>query len=218
MFTGLIEELGRVTALARGASSAKLTLSARRVLEDAKIGDSIAVNGVCLTVVHMGKDHFQADVMLETLMKSNLGDLHPGDPVNLERAMRLGDRLGGHLVSGHIDGVGEIIRREVVDIAVVTEIQAPEHVLKYIIYKGSVAVDGISLTVAAVKKDSFVVSLIPHSAQATTLGYKRKGDRVNLEGDLIGKYVERFVRLEDQEAERTTSGLSVHFLAEHGFL
>lgn len=218
MFTGLVEELGKVTLLARGQNSAQITLSARKVLDGINIGDSIAVNGVCLTVVSYGKDYFQADVMWETLKKSSLGDLKAGDRVNLERALRLGDRLGGHLVSGHIDGVGTVMNQQEVGIAVVTEIQAPETVLKYVINKGSVAVDGISLTVVEVKKDGFFVSLIPHSAKVTTLGYKKKGDKVNLEGDLIGKYVERLMNFNSSEPETPKSGLSLSFLSEHGFV
>ncbi|MEL7564494.1 MAG: riboflavin synthase, partial [Dehalobacterium sp.] len=186
MFTGLVEELGRVRSIARGHSSAQITLSSDKVLDGINIGDSIAVNGVCLTVINYGKEYFQADIMWETMKKSSLGDLKVDDRVNLERALRLGDRLGGHLVSGHIDGVGAIINQQVVGIALVTEIRAPEAVLKYMINEGSVAVDGISLTVAEVRKDSFLVSLIPHSAKVTTLGFKKKGDMVNLEGDLIG--------------------------------
>ncbi|ATW24688.1 riboflavin synthase [Candidatus Formimonas warabiya] len=217
MFTGLIEELGTVSALAGGENSARITVAARIVLEQLNIGDSIAVNGVCLTVVDYGKSSFQADVMRETLLKSSLGALKTGDKVNLERALRLGDRLGGHLVSGHIDGVGVIINQQVVDIAVVTEIQTGPALLKYVIPKGSVAVDGISLTVVEVKKDSFTVSLIPHTAKVTTLGYKKKGDTVNLEGDLIGKYIERFMGWQDQGSEKPPSRVSLDFLAEHGF-
>lgn len=218
MFTGLVEELGRVISLVRGPSSAQIALSAEKILENINIGDSIAVNGVCLTVVGYEKGYFKADMMLETLNKSSLGDLKAGDKVNLERALRMGDRLGGHLVSGHIDGVGNIIRQQVEGIATVTEIQAPEHVLKYIIKKGSIAVDGISLTVVDVKEDSFIVSLIPHSAKVTTLGYKGKGDKVNLEGDLIGKYVERLLNFNSAESEPAKPGLSLNFLADHGFL
>jgi len=217
VFTGLVEELGKVTSFARGQSSAQITLTAYKVLEGINIGDSIAVNGVCLTVVNYGKEYFQADMMWETLKKSSLGDLKVGDRVNLERALRLGDRLGGHLVSGHIDGVGTIINQQVVEIALVTEIRAPETVIKYMINEGSVAVDGISLTVAEVRKDSFLVSLIPHSAKVTTLGFKKKGDKVNLEGDLIGKYVERLMDFNSPGLEKPKSGISLDFLAENGF-
>ncbi|NMA14887.1 MAG: riboflavin synthase, partial [Clostridia bacterium] len=197
MFTGLVEELGTLTSIVKGARSARLLIGASRVLEDGKIGDSIAVNGVCLTVVAINEKGFQADVMAETLNKSNLGDLRPGEKVNLERALRLSDRLGGHLVSGHIDGVGKIIRQEVMDIAIVTEIEAPPELLKYIIPKGSVAIDGISLTVVSVEENSFTVSLIPHTAKVTSLGFKQVGDKVNLETDIIGKYIERMVHYQN---------------------
>ncbi len=181
------------------------------------IGDSIAVNGVCLTVVEIGRDYFQADVMMETLGKSSLGDLKSGDRVNLERAVRLGDRLGGHMVSGHIDGVGTVGRQEKLDIALLTEIMAPAGVLKYMIPKGSIAIDGVSLTIVDVKKDRFTVSLIPHSAKMTTLGYKKSGDTVNLEGDMIGKYVERLMFFQENERQVKKSSISLEYLAEHGF-
>lgn len=218
MFTGLIEELGKVASLSREHISARIKIAAVKVLEEIKIGDSIAVNGVCLTVVSYGQNYFEADVMWETLKKSSLEHLVVGDMVNLERALRLGDRLGGHLVSGHIDGVGIIINQQKVGIALVTEIQAPEKALKYMIREGSIAVDGISLTVAEVKKDSFLVSLIPHSAKVTTMGLKKKGDQVNLEGDLIGKYVERLMSFKNSDSKTSNSSLSLETLAEHGFL
>ncbi|MGI6065596.1 MAG: riboflavin synthase [Bacillota bacterium] len=218
MFTGLVEELGTLTSIVKGARSARLLIGASRVLEDGKIGDSIAVNGVCLTVVAINEKGFQADVMAETLNKSNLGDLRPGEKVNLERALRLSDRLGGHLVSGHIDGVGKIIRQEVMDIAIVTEIEAPPELLKYIIPKGSVAIDGISLTVVSVEENSFTVSLIPHTAKVTSLGFKQVGDKVNLETDIIGKYIERMVHYQNDSKNKSESRLSMDFLAEHGFI
>lgn len=218
MFTGLVEELGTVVNVARGSRSAKLTLAAARVIEDVKIGDSIAVNGVCLTVVSFEPGRFQVDVMAETLDKSNLGRLVPGTKVNLERALRLGDRLGGHLVSGHIDGTGTIVKQEVLDIAVITEIKAPEEVLKYVIKKGSIAVDGISLTVVEVNQDGFTVSLIPHTAKITTFGWKKPGDQVNLEADVIGKYVESLVKFNRDHQDKSGSSLSLSFLSEHGFV
>jgi len=217
MFTGIVEELGTVVSVKKGENSAQITIKASRVLTDLKIGDSVAVNGVCLTVVSFGTSCFAADVMAETLAKSSLGTIFPGGKVNLERALRLGDRLGGHLVSGHIDGVGEILNKNEIDIAVVTEIRAPSELLKYVIRKGSVAVDGISLTVVDVQKDSFTVSLIPHTAKATTLGYKKKGDKVNLETDMIGKYVEKLCCYNDRGKEEEKSPISLNFLREHGF-
>ncbi|MEN3002808.1 riboflavin synthase [Dehalobacterium formicoaceticum] len=217
MFTGLVEELGRVIGLKKGQNSARIILSAQKVLKGTVIGDSIAVNGVCLTVVEIGRDYFQADVMMETLGKSSLGDLKSGDRVNLERAVRLGDRLGGHMVSGHIDGVGTVGRQEKLDIALLTEIMAPAGVLKYMIPKGSIAIDGVSLTIVDVEKDRFTVSLIPHSAKMTTLGYKKSGDKVNLEGDMIGKYVERLMFFQENERQEKKSSISLEYLAEHGF-
>ncbi|NLI13264.1 riboflavin synthase [Pelotomaculum propionicicum] len=216
MFTGIVEELGIISAVRRGADSAQLVIEASKVLEGSRVGDSIMVNGVCLTAVHFGATGFTADVMAETLDKSNLGGLRTGDRVNLERALRLSDRLGGHLVSGHIDAVGKIAGRRQYDIAILIEIKAPAEVLRYIIKKGSVAIDGTSLTVADLGPDSFQVSLIPHTAHMTTLGFKKPGDTVNLEGDLIGKYVERLLNL--QENSTGKSKLSMSFLAEHGFL
>ncbi|MFZ5591214.1 MAG: riboflavin synthase [Bacillota bacterium] len=217
MFTGLVEELGKVRSIAKGADSARLYIGASRVLEGTALGDSIAVNGVCLTVVDMGGDYFAADVMAETLARSNLGSLRPGQYVNLERALRLGDRLGGHLVSGHIDAVGTITALERRDIALLVTVSAPPGVLRYVIRKGSVAIDGISLTVVDVGQHSFQVSLIPHTAKVTTLGYKQVGDTVNLEADLIGKYVERLLTGPGGEQNTKPAGLTMDFLVKHGF-
>ncbi|MFZ5646521.1 MAG: riboflavin synthase [Bacillota bacterium] len=221
MFTGLVEELGFVRGVARGADSARIHIDARKILDGMKMGDSIAVNGVCLTSVEFDRGHFSADVMAETLSKTNLAFLKPGDRVNLERALRLGDRLGGHLVSGHVDGVGTITRREKHDIATLITISAPPQVMKYIIKKGSVAIDGTSLTVVDFSEGSFQVSLIPHTAHMTTLGFKKVGDSVNLEGDLVGKYIERLINFKDGEGtdkpRKTGGGITLEFLAERGF-
>lgn len=217
MFTGIVEELGAVASLQRGADSANLAIVARVVLQQLKLGDSIAVNGVCLTVTSFNDRQFSADVMAETLAKTNLGSLKPGDKVNLERALAFGDRLGGHLVSGHIDGVGRIIKLARHDIAMVVTIAAPTEVMRYIIRKGSVAIDGISLTVVDYTPDSFSVSLIPHTAAATTLGFKQVGASVNLEGDMIGKYIEKWFTA-GAAKERPGQGMSAEFLARHGFL
>ena len=215
MFTGIVEELGVIKAVRRGADSAQLVIGAVKVIEGSRVGDSIMVNGVCLTSVFFRDRQFTADVMAETLDKSNLGILKTGDRVNLERALRLGDRLGGHIVSGHIDGSGTITRLEKNDIAMLVTIKAPEVVMRYIIEKGSIAIDGISLTVVGFAKDAFQVSLIPHTARETTLGFKKTGDTVNLEGDIIGKYVERMMGLRNPGND---SKVSMSFLAEHGFL
>lgn len=212
MFTGIIEELGQIRAVTRQAVSARLVVGAGKVMENLRVGDSVAVNGVCLTVASLQDKGFAADVMAETLAKTNLGELAIGDRVNLERALRLGDRLGGHLVTGHIDGVGRILRKEKQEIAWVFTIAAPQEVARYLIKKGSVAVDGISLTVVEAWEEGFTVSVIPHTAAVTTLGFKGPGDTVNLEADLIGKYVEKFL------GAVKLRGVDESFLVEHGFI
>lgn len=182
MFTGLIEELGAL----RARTGPRFTFEAERVTEDAKVGDSIAVNGCCLTVVELGPGTWSADVVDETLSRTTLGTLEPGDPVNLERPVRMSDRLGGHVVQGHVDGVGEVVAG-----APDLVIRTPD--TRYLVEKGSIAVDGVSLTVAGVDGDRFQVAVIPHTARVTTLGGRQPGDRVNLEFDLIAKYVERLL-------------------------
>lgn len=215
MFTGLVEELGKVKNIARGAKSVRLTVSGHKVLEDVRLGDSIAVNGTCLTVVDFSRDWFTADVMPETVDRTALAGLKPGDTVNLERTLRVGDRLGGHIVSGHIDGVGTILAKEQNDNAVIVRIGAGPEVMRYIIQKGSIAIDGTSLTVVDFGPDWFTVSLIPHTATMTTVGLKATGQPVNLEADIIGKYVEKLLgfRQTAQPAEKITLG----FLEQHGF-
>ncbi|WIW71848.1 riboflavin synthase [Anaerosinus gibii] len=215
MFTGLIEELGIVKAIQSGAKSIQLTITAKKVLEDVKIGDSIAVNGTCLTVVRYNQHDFTADVMPETVKRTVLSQLKIGDVVNLERTLALGDRFGGHIVSGHIDGIGTILSMTKDDNAIVVKIKVADHLLRYIIEKGSVAIDGISLTVVEVADSYFSVSLIPHSAQMTTLGKKAVGDIVNIENDIIGKYVERLLNLSVKEEKKTS--ISMDFLRENGF-
>lgn len=215
MFTGLVEEIGVLRHITRGRDSARLHIEAGKIAGDLQLGDSVAVNGVCLTVVAFDHRSFTADVMAETLTKTNLGHLRANDRVNLERALRLGDRLGGHLVTGHIDGVGQISRREEHDIAILLTIAAAPELLRYMVKKGSVAVDGTSLTVVDVGEQDFLVSLIPHTAHHTILGDKKPGDRVNLETDIIGKYIERLLAGRNQRRE---SGISLEFLAEHGYL
>ena len=218
MFTGLVEELGKVQTVESGAKSAKITVRAKTVLADVKLGDSIAVNGTCLTVVAFGADWFTADVMPETMQRTGLGSLSRGDAVNLERTLRVGDRLGGHIVSGHVDGVGVIRRKERNDNAIVVTIGASPEVMRYIVEKGSITIDGISLTVVALGNDWFSVSLIPHTADMTTLGSKGIGSNVNLEGDIIGKYVERLLFAAKDQAETKTGGLNMELLQKNGFL
>ncbi|WP_156204697.1 riboflavin synthase [Candidatus Syntrophocurvum alkaliphilum] len=217
MFTGIIEELGVVKNIVKGANSCKINIQCQEVLSDVKLGDSIAINGVCLTVVEFSKNHFIADVMAETLEKTILKELKSGSQINLERALRLSDRLGGHLVQGHVDGVGTILEKENLDISIIFRIQAPEHVLKYIIPKGSIAIDGISLTVVDVFAESFSVSVIPHTATITTLGQKDTGDKVNLETDIIGRYIERLI-LNNKGEIKDQSKIDLNFLSEHGFI
>lgn len=209
MFTGIIEETGVIRAVQRGAKSAVLTVEAKKVLEDVHIGDSIATNGVCLTVTSVRGDCFTADVMNESLRRSSLGDLKPGSRVNLERAMAANGRFGGHIVSGHIDGTGTVVSVRRDDIAVWYTVRTTPQLMRYIVEKGSIAIDGISLTVAAVESDRFSVSVIPHTAQETTLSEKRPGATVNLENDVIGKYVEKLMQKD--------SGITLDFLAQNGF-
>ena len=198
MFTGIVEELGEVTELVDLGDSVRLTLRGPVVVDDARHGDSIAVNGVCLTVVDADAETFTADVMRETLDRSSLGALTPGSPVNLERPMRLDGRLGGHLVQGHVDGTGVIEERSPSEHWDVVRISLPADLERYVVHKGSITVDGVSLTVSAVAPGSFTVSLIPTTLALTTLGRKQPGDPVNLEVDVVAKYVERLMtRQED---------------------
>lgn len=216
MFTGIIEELGTVERVTRGRVSAVIAIRAEHILSDLKIGDSVAVNGVCLTATGLTGHGFTADVMHETLDRSALAGLGPGSPVNLERAMAAANgRFGGHIVAGHVDGVGTIAAIEKDDNAIWFTITAPAQVLRYVVEKGSIAIDGISLTVARVETDRFAVSVIPHTAAVTLLGQRRTGDRVNLESDLVGKYVERLLRPAPEE--KGQSRLTMEFLSQHGF-
>ncbi|MBE6014180.1 MAG: riboflavin synthase [Lachnospiraceae bacterium] len=212
MFTGIVEELGEVESIVRGAKAQRISLKCKVILEDIHMGDSIAVNGVCLTVVDHDSKGFLADVMNETFKRSGLGSLVAGSKVNLERALKADGRFGGHIVSGHIDGTGTIqsIRRD--GNAVWFEIKAGEEILDGIVEKGSVAIDGISLTVAAVKRDSFAVSIIPHTLKETVLGHKSIGDVVNLENDVIGKYVKKYMARNEEQR-----GLTKEFLFANGF-
>jgi riboflavin synthase len=194
MFTGIIEELGTVRAITPVATGARLEIEAKTVLEDAHLGDSISVNGCCLTVVTLDEGSYQVDVVEETLRMTCLGGLRVGDRVNLERSVRLADRLGGHLVQGHVDGVGTLISRAPApDGSEVVRIEAPAGVVRYVVYKGSIAVDGISLTVAAIDDKSFSIALIPHTQDVTTLGFRQIGDQVNLEVDIVAKYIDKLL-------------------------
>lgn len=192
MFTGIVEELGKISGRQQSKDSIVLIIKGEKVMPGLKEGDSVAVNGVCLTVAQVFSTAFNADVMPETLRKTNLNELKNGEKVNLERALPVGGRLGGHFVSGHIDATGKILAQKREGNALLQKISAPAEVMRYLIPKGSIAVDGISLTVVEVEEGSFSVSLIPHTAKFTTLGYKKPGDKVNLEADLLGKYVQKF--------------------------
>ena len=215
MFTGIVEELGTIRAVRRGRSSSVLSIGAGLVLSDLKIGDSVAVNGVCLTVTGRDGGGFTADVMHETLNRSSLGALTVGSRVNLERAMAADGRFGGHIVSGHIDGTGTITAIRTDDNAVWYTVSAGPELLRYIVEKGSVTIDGISLTVAAIGETWFSISAIPHTVAVTILSEKRVGDTVNLETDVIGKYVEKLLRPETPERPR--SNLTLEFLTQNGF-
>lgn len=222
MFTGIIEEVGTVSSIRHGAHSCILTISAHTILDDVHIGDSIATNGVCLTVTQFGTDTFSADVMHETLNRSSLATLRAGSRVNLERALPADGRFGGHIVSGHIDGTGTITRIQTDDNAVWYTIQTTDELLRFIVEKGSITIDGISLTVARTDASSFSVSIIPHTRAQTNLAEKRKGDIVNLETDIIGKYVSHLladapVRTYEQATRSAQTNLTESFLRECGF-
>ena len=217
MFTGLVEEVGTVRSIRRGRDSAVLEIGAETVTKGLRTGDSVAVNGVCLTAVSCREDSFSADVMHETLNRSSLAQLRSGSHVNLERAMPADGRFGGHIVSGHVDGVGRILGTEKDGTAVWYRIGADQSVLRYVVEKGSVAVDGISLTVAAVTETDFSVSLIPHTARMTILGEKKAGDPVNLETDIVGKYVEKLMKPADTGGQKGQSGITREFLEKYGF-
>ena len=193
MFTGIVEELGTVDHVEDQGDAVRLTIGAKTVLDDVRTGDSIAVNGCCLTVVDCTADTWTADVMRETLDQTSLRGARPGDRVNLERAVTPTTRLGGHIVQGHVDGVGQVVSREPSEHWEVVEISMPTSLAKYVVHKGSITVDGVSLTVVAATEDRFTVSLIPETLSRTTLGHRRPGDRVNLETDVIARHVEKLV-------------------------
>lgn len=214
MFTGIVEEVGQVKAIGNGT----LQIQAAKVLEDVKLGDSIAVNGICLTVTGFNSHSFQADVMPETIKRTSLGELKLGSPVNLERALTLSSRLGGHIVSGHIDGTGRIVSLKEDKNAILMKIQADGAILRYIVEKGSVALDGISLTVVQVGSRDFTVSLIPHTRQVTNLSVKGEGSLINIENDVVGKYVAKLLQPADESAGvAAQSSITMDFLKENGF-
>lgn len=210
MFTGLIEEIGYVENVVFGAKSCKLKLRCKCIFDDLKIGDSVAVNGTCLTVCSIENPCFTVDIMAETMRNTNIGGLKHGSAVNIERAMMLNGRFGGHIVSGHIDGTGTILNMTRDDNAVVIAIGANADIMRYIVHKGSVTLDGISLTVSKAKNTSFEVSIIPHTGEATTLLERKPGYKINIECDIIGKYVEKLT-------SNKSSGITLEYLKENGF-
>jgi riboflavin synthase len=219
MFTGLIEGTGKVESLSIRGSDANLSINAPLLSCDTRIGDSICINGVCLTVTEMKPPLFQFDISGETLSSTNLGLLKHGDPINLERALRLSDRLGGHLVTGHVDGVGRLVRKDSAGNSTILAVQAPGNLIQYIVEKGSVALDGISLTVNRCHTSTFEVNIIPHTLEQTTLNSRKVGDAINIETDLIGKYVARFMTAGgDMQTGEKKEELSLSFLAKHGYL
>ena len=213
MFTGIIEEVGSVHSIGGG----RLTVRAAKVLQDVQLGDSIAVNGVCLTVTRFDSGSFDADVMPETIRRTSLAELKKGSPVNLERALTLQSRLGGHIVSGHIDGTGEIVKFADEGNAILMTVSADSSLLRYIVEKGSVALDGISLTVAQVTDSDFTVSLIPHTREVTNLGSKKVGSPINIETDVLGKYVEKMLKGSSPVPAKAQSNMTLDFLRENGF-
>jgi len=218
MFTGLIEGIGKISGTRRTHNEMRVTITPHFDTTDCKLGDSLAINGVCLTVTEIRDGSLSMDISGETLSRTTLGLLRLGDHVNLERALRLSDRLGGHLVSGHVDGIGKILKKEQVHQSWLIRIGIEEAISRYIINKGSIAVEGISLTINACEKDFFEVNIIPQTGMVTTLLIKKIGDPVNIETDLIGKYVEKlFSKGEGGQEERKTSGIDFETLVKHGF-
>lgn len=215
MFTGIVEEIGQISSIKKGLKSSILTIQGKAIFDDLKLGDSVAVSGVCLTVTNFTANTFMVDVMNETLNRSTLGELKIGSYVNLERAMPANGRFGGHIVSGHIDGTGIVSAIKKDDNAVWYTIKASQKLMHYIVEKGSIAIDGISLTVANITTDSLSVSIIPHTAKATTLSKKAIGSSVNLENDVIGKYVEKFLNF--NQTQNLESVITKEFLAKAGY-
>ncbi len=219
MFTGLVEEVGKMKGITKQGEAMRLVIGATHVTDGVKLGDSISVNGVCLTVTSFDNASFSADVMPETFRKSNLHQLRAGERVNLERAMQAGGRFGGHIVQGHVDGTGKIVNRETDANAVVYKVQLDDaDMLRYVIPKGSITIDGISLTVVDTAAQSFSVSIIPHTLDETALQHKHAGDTVNIECDVIGKYVDHLLHFKRPETAQAGSKLTTSFLMENGFL
>ncbi len=217
MFTGIIEEIGSVASSNLTGGSGELRVEATLILEESKLGDSIAINGVCLTITRIAGQEITFDVSTETLRRSNLGSLKRGDQVNLERALAADGRFGGHMVSGHIDGTGTLNDRRQEGNATIFTFNMPATIARYLIEKGSIAIDGISLTITALSKDNFSVAVIPHSLQQTTLGKKEVGEKVNLENDLVAKYIEKLLQPKNSSSDKQASTLNLDLLRKHGF-
>ncbi|MCV9888289.1 riboflavin synthase [Metabacillus halosaccharovorans] len=214
MFTGIIEEIGTIQNVQNSKEAIVFTIGAKHILHDVSLGDSISVNGVCLTVTEFSAESFSVDVMPETVRSTSLSQLKKRSPVNLERAMAANGRFGGHFVSGHVDGIGKITKKHQVSNAVYYEIQVPEELTSTLIHKGSITVDGISLTIFGLDKEKVVISIIPHTLGETILGTKGVGDIVNIECDMVGKYIKKFV---SQQVQTKGPSLSKSFLEENGF-
>lgn len=215
IFTGLVEEMGRVLSITSGDKSVQLKIQCSKVLENAKLGDSIATNGTCLTAVEIGKDYFVADCMHETIKRTNLKRLKSGNIVNLEKSISLSTPLGGHLVTGDVDCEGSIVSIEKDGIAKIYVIEIENRFMKYIVEKGRVSIDGASLSIVGFKNNTLSVSLIPHTQEMITLGKKKVGDFVNIETDLVGKYIERLLNFKEEKNDK--SKIDMNFLAKHGF-
>lgn len=218
MFSGIIEQTGKVKSIRKKGRQANITVQLQSEITDFNLGESVAVNGVCLTVVNHGNGFFSADVSEETLSRTNLGALKSSDVVNLERALKLGERLGGHLVSGHIDGVGRIAKKIKKGKDLLLTINTTDKITRYIVEKGSIAIDGISLTVASCDSKCFSVSIIPHTETFTNIREKKVGDTVNLENDVVGKYIEKHMYHESQKNGKKSKTISKEFLQKYGFM
>ena len=218
MFSGIVEEMGAIKSHEKSLAGAKVSILASTVLKDLKIGESVSVSGACLTVTTVGDHDFSVDVSSETLRRTTLGSVTIGAPVNLERAMKLNERIGGHMVTGHVDGIGVLRAREQDGNAIHVTIEAPDDILRYCVQKGSITVDGISLTINTVSGKSFTVAIIPHTAKVTTMGLKQIGDTVNLETDLIGKYVERLLQASGHLPTKPTPVIDRDYLQKRGLI
>ncbi|PLR83425.1 riboflavin synthase [Bacillus sp. V33-4] len=217
MFTGIVEEIGTLQRISQQGEALKLNIYAKKVLEDIQLGDSISINGVCLTVTEFNANSFAADVMPETYKSTSLSLLRRGSPVNLERAMAANGRFGGHFVTGHVDGTGSIIRKKTKDNAIYVDIEIPEHGIEYVVFKGSIAIDGTSLTIFAVENNLITVSLIPHTSKETVLGLKEPGEIVNIEFDMLAKYLHTIIE-NKMSSQQKDNRISADFLRENGFM